>query len=359
MSCVAGRYDEGLGNVIAYLSSVYRENASVFWRMGAPSVREAARSLGWVYHQAHWANGSLWVQSGSWAYPCPWLPIRCLSLYHGYPSTHARTTEVLAFGGHHLLTSYNKYGLMRGAGQTRCGDLLGTAPTGASRVEVLRTAGGTDKIEYGVSGCWYYAMPGSGVFLDVGRTLRADNRSHLGRLLGLHAYNASELHVLSHLHANWTWSDVETEMERRTPWDFDRRIGICLFARRLGYDTVQIADETCTTRRFGGRTKGTAELACLEIVSCSRGCMALRHHRVRESTCVPDEPLYTGWGADRPCACDPSYPLLNCHRTAPHIPRFAHRRTQGEFIMRQLWSLGARCANHVEPYISNISSATQ
>ena len=338
MRCDAKEYSE---KVSAYLSSVYRENASVFGRMSHTDVHTMAQSLGWVYHQAHWTMGNALnanVSNVWWPYECPWMSIKCLSLYTGYKANQTRRTETLASKPPHLLVEYNKYGLMRGAGQQTCHALLDPLTSNRGRVEVLRIAGGIDKYEYGDSGCWYYAMPGSGIFLDLGQTVRARNRAHLGQLLGLDKYNASELSVITRLHHHWTWTDVQAEMERSTAWIFERRIRICKFAARLGYDTVQIVDELCTDSRYTRSAKGGNELGCLEIVSCSAGCTTLPFHRARSSPCIPGEALYTGLHATRPCTCNATYPLLNCHLNAPRVSALAHRRAQGGYIMHQLRS---------------------
>ena len=323
---------------IAYLSSVYRENASAFQHADLEALRS---SLGWVYHQAHWSYSPEVAapnQTG-WPHPPRWLDVRCVAIYSGYPSpldlshTDHEGGDAIFFAVPHLLSLYNAYGFMVGAGQYTCAVLRTSGVPRErirdGRVEVMRSGGGPTKYEQGLSGCWYYAMPGSGIFLDLGRTLVAQNRSHLGELLGLGRLHTTSLHLHTRPPNSKNWTDLQREMERNTPYDFEQRVDICRFARPLGYDTVQLIDESCTSSRFGGRRKHPTEMASLEIVSCHAGCVGLVTRKPRADACIPGEPLFTGVAATRPCLCDEAYPLLNCHRTP--APAGAHPKFRVPF----------------------------
>jgi hypothetical protein len=318
---------------LKYIAGVYRENVS-------NGVVYGENTLGWIYHEAHWSNWVLWNNTAATTRR-PWFEIDHIYIYSGFPGSPFRTAkefdtyDVVAFSPRHLLIGYNPYGFMVGRGQPTCGSIIDLKETG--RLEVLRMGGHMAKIEYGASGCWYYAMKGSGVFLELGRSLVAYGRTHLAQRLRLHEHNASSLHVNTRWHNNWTWVDVQNEINRTTAWQLENRIDICRFAAPLGYDTVQIADETCYSDRYGGRVKASNEMASVEIISCYPGCMHMRtRHTFRESPCIPAEPLFTGFDGTRPCLCDDNYPLLNCHNTPCDTPPFRLQTSQGRFIVRSV-----------------------
>lgn len=146
------------------------------------------------------------------------------------------------------------------------------------------------------------------MYLHTGRSLRASNRSQLLLALGY-------------------------GVERR-PWaEMEPGVLFCAAARRRGFDSIQIVDETCGNAQYraqggwaaGGARKhlrdekrGLVHACYLEIVSCHAGCMALPT-RKHYGACA-DVPLRTGWAASRPCGCNGSLSILNCLLSEPALP---------------------------------------
>ena len=121
-------------------------------------------------------------------------------------------------------------------------------------------------------GCWFYGRArGSGVFVNVSRSLRFLDRTRAARYFGLavpgpgdtaHAYHPGDK----------LW---------------------CTLALQQGYDTIQVAQ----SHRRGS----------YEIVAC-RGC----EHDRNTGVCPPSSlPLIAAGG--RECACDDASSILNCH----------------------------------------------
>lgn len=164
--------------------------------------------------------------------------------------------------------------------------------------------------EGGGHGCWFLGAVGSGVFLHVGRSLRAHNRTELMQRLGLPPPRGGSLY----------FNEMHVE--------------ICTVARQQGYDSLQLYDDVCGHRGFDARRqRENANLrlrhACfLEVVSCHPGCTALPA-RSHFDACV-DAPLATGWAVPvgdplaisptHRCICNNSLTLLNCVGTATDIP---------------------------------------
>ena len=121
---------------IAYVSSVYRENASTFQHADLEALRA---SLGWVYHQAHWSySPEVRLHSP------PWLHVWCVAMYSGYPGilnlshTDFEGGDAIFFAVPHLLSTYNAYGVMVGAGQYTCDGLRsGVGPRARRRAALL------------------------------------------------------------------------------------------------------------------------------------------------------------------------------------------------------------------------------
>lgn len=103
-------------------------------------------------------------------------------------------------------------------------------------------------------GCWFWPVPGSGIFVNVGRSLRAASRGALVAMLGPMQTLMKKSTVMGAVKASSSSGDFEPEI----PGDFaDDRVW-CLRALELGYDSFQIA--------AGG-------LWMLpELVVCSGGC---------------------------------------------------------------------------------------
>tara|TARA_B110001452_G_C15232565_1_gene426872 strand:- start:307 stop:2625 length:2319 start_codon:yes stop_codon:yes gene_type:complete len=162
--------------------------------------------------------------------------------------------------------------------------------------------------EGGAHGCWFLLARGSGIFLNVGRSIRANNRSHLMSTFG-EPLNARELDGYSRNPWLENWHNPRA-----------RYCNLCRMARANGYDSIQFLDELCGNRASHASHKRKARHACfVEVVSCHDACMALPTKSLY-GACVPGLPLRTGWDATQPCACDDAQTLLNCLHSAPELP---------------------------------------
>lgn len=136
-------------------------------------------------------------------------------------------------------------------------------------------------------GCWFFTAKGTGVWANVGRSLRADSREHASALL-----NASAP-VLS------------TDAPRVGNFLLGQDTHWCSRALELGFDSIQVA-----TSHGGGSANF---LGRSELVLCSGPCAT---HANLCGGCPPSGvELRAGLRADRPCVCDPLLPLLNCGRS--------------------------------------------
>ena len=168
-------------------------------------------------------------------------------------------------------------------------------------VEVTRLGGDTpaaDGRPRQGDGCWFLVAKGSGIFVHVGRSLRANSRRQLAEQLQLNL-SKHELNVLSF-----------------NPYLVETRFALCAHARAKGYESMQLWDETCPLRH-----RGMSGAACMhELISCHDACMVARLEadKTQQNTCSPGLPLRTGLHATIPCTCkwSPQYRLLNCEGNA-------------------------------------------
>eukprot|EP01041_Mallomonas_annulata_P012852 gene12852-27094_t len=116
-------------------------------------------------------------------------------------------------------------------------------------------------------GCWFYRFSGSGIFVNVGKTLTGSSRADLFKKL-----NVS--------HTN----------------EFQDRLW-CSRALELGYDSLQV--------NFNGKVF----LPHPELIICTGKCATVTY----DSACPPGVELRTGIKATIPCHCNDSYMLLNCN----------------------------------------------
>ena len=160
------------------------------------------------------------------------------------------------------------------------------------------------------NGCWFFAAPGSGIFLNAGRSLRATTRAEALEALGMvNDTLGSKNHSLASQMVGY-------------PNAFDYA-PFCRRVRALGYDTLQFFEEA----RFGESHRGHREEAHkrgqtrfyqVEVVSCQRGCFDEPGQNVHHHTCT-HLALRTGFDASLPCNCSNRGPMLNCANTQPHI----------------------------------------
>lgn len=169
------------------------------------------------------------------------------------------------------------------------------------------------KREGGALGCWFFAAAGSGVFFNVGRSLRATRREDLTAALNM---TSDVLHQ----------AGVDRRYLELYPYGIDP-LGLCERAAARGYDSLQIWDEDAKghrleTARYPNGLPHLTKLWEHEVVSCNPDCLASApvdaagHDSNGPCTRLP---LRTGVDASRPCACNDARPVLNCDRTAPRL----------------------------------------
>jgi hypothetical protein len=289
----------------SYFQAVYRDPLAASWPNAL--LQRRVDRLEWLYH------GAGAHQRLTCAHPYG----RARASFCG--TAHNRSRHGLVFCTPIKVRNMNWFGFWRPPNaRERCAKAAFPKPkwtADGSWTEVIRIAtravtGGAGAIrrfgEGGGHGCWFLAAKGSGVFLHVGRSIRAHNRSELTHRLGL---NVTAL-------GGWG-----------NPWvEMHPNVRFCDAARSVGYDTIQLLDEGCGNALMAtasiklASTNGQQVLhACyVEIVSCHPGCMALQT-KSHFHACV-DVPLRTGWDATRPCLCNNSATLLNCMGTEAAIP---------------------------------------
>ena len=181
-----------------YFERTYRQDLT---NVDDASLHQRAQSVWWWYH-----GGTLRADPECFMYSTDWSRTMCAR-------AHAKHATLLLPSS--LLTrNFNSFGrwqpvAMPGA----CSTNAFSAPTffpDHRWVEVLRL--GIDFQEGGLYGCWFFASPGSGVFLNLGRSLRATNRSMLAVALQLN------LTAKGRMFLDWN------------PWRFEHA-RICEFAR--------------------------------------------------------------------------------------------------------------------------------
>ena len=156
-------------------------------------------------------------------------------------------------------------------------------------VEVARTRAWRNDVERATFpegskqyGCWFIVARGTGVFVNVRRTLVLQTRS-----------------VVDTAAANLTltpFGTVWNEIPRYVDWQFARG------TRSGGYDSLQILYGN--PHPFGKPTRPVSELILVD-----KGCMSGKEPL--PDACAPVE-ARGGWHADRPCQCVEGRPVMNC-----------------------------------------------
>lgn len=114
-------------------------------------------------------------------------------------------------------------------------------------------------------GCWFYLLRGTGIYVNVGKTLVQYSRYEAMDFLGIKV--------------NFVAADYY----------------FCRNLRNLGYDSLQIFNSHKPYMN--------------ELIICSGECITKKI----TASCVPVE-LRTGWNATKACHCNDTYPILNCNR---------------------------------------------
>ena len=320
-----------------YLASVYRDARLL--HMPEDQVSRALANLTWIYHSGQ-----------------PLFCIRCVVAFADFSNEMLSRSD--RSGATHIALLYkspNLIHVMALFGFLLHSRVPGPQPLAAAAhswdgwasdhawVEVVRLRPTWIVGEGGAFGYWFEVAAGSGVALNVGRSLRAHNRSHLASLLGLNVTDVfarparGDSHVwkqpkFRHNRSAWTADpqlqaqyanvsiDDEAGLRRRYfdiyPWRLETMVDLCKPARARGFDTLQIWAEMCSMDR--------TQAACgIEIVSCHASVLRLpsRQHR---ATCPPGLPLRTGWDHSLECRCNETFSMLNCADTreseVPPIP---------------------------------------
>ena len=270
-----------------YAQRVYREHHSPDNTMPSDLVPNAV----WYYHTAH-----------------SMMRVRCLLNVNQYferarvCSAPLNDTAIVVRVPPNPETNLDWYGFW--LPQSHPGSCAGKHPeqlflADDTWVEVIRIAEAhfhprRRKREGGARGCWFFAAPGSGVFLHTGRSLRAISRSGLAAALNMT------------MPSNWSYG-------------LDQ-LGFCDRAAALGFDTVQLWDD-----KYGERhSRATTKFWEHELISCNRTCLGERDY----GPCTT-LPLRTGIGASKPCMCNSSSAILNCDQTSPMLPPAAERPARG------------------------------
>ena len=143
-------------------------------------------------------------------------------------------------------------------------------------------------------GCFFNVRKGTGVFMNVKRTLVVKNdtdaKDFFARKLGV---------------------DVPDRDDAKFAY-------YCPHALKLGYDTVQITEwvDPWLSRTSWGPSEGGHGVH--QLILCSGKCET----EAVTSSCIPDVEFRTGLKHDKPCECDESIALLNCGNSiAPRMKR--------------------------------------
>lgn len=128
-------------------------------------------------------------------------------------------------------------------------------------------------------GCYFHMLRGTGIYINVGKTLVAMNRTNLYQLLNLSCVDASCLMTPDHV--------------------------LCPAIIALGLDSIQIYNSQ--KERFA------------ELIFCTGNCST---DAVR-TACPPVE-LRTGINATKLCFCNASFPILNCNNKLTDVTDCFH-----------------------------------
>ena len=119
-------------------------------------------------------------------------------------------------------------------------------------------------------GCWFYRLTGSGVFVNVGRTLKMKKRGELNRFLNLNCTEPFSSKLNDTGCNDYYW---------------------CTEALSKGYDSIQLSHWR-------------------EIIICNNKCST----EPVSTTCPPIE-LRGGLNATKSCYCNNDYTFINCNNT--------------------------------------------
>lgn len=167
-------------------------------------------------------------------------------------------------------------------------------------------------------GCWWFAAPGSGIFLRVGRSLRVHNRSELASTLGLnvsdYTHTTESGFIVGRLSRGFPrildTPELRAAYFKKNPWVLEHRGGqsFCPRAVVLGYDTIQVRQEECSW------PQATSGWCYMEVISCHPACTSVGVRKLKLA-CPSGLPLRTGLNASLKCECNNARDIANCERT--------------------------------------------
>jgi len=182
--------------------------------------------------------------------------------------------------------------------------------------------------EGGDRGCWFYRATGSGIFVDVGVSLRARSRDELARLLQLNVSMLFAPPIGPKSPQNLTSVDLAKgahAFRGRGKYMLEQVIQLCTELRARGYDSIQLLDESLHSDESRAGRDAHAHQYEHELISCHGGCTRLPTGTL--ASACPPLPLRTGWNASQECKCEEraspsgtSHQLLNCLGSAPELP---------------------------------------
>eukprot|EP01041_Mallomonas_annulata_P002004 gene2004-3898_t len=140
-------------------------------------------------------------------------------------------------------------------------------------------------------GCWFHRYGGSGIFINVGKTIAAKTRKELMTKLKI------------------------SGCENDNYFNCHREDEFCIAALKQGYDSIQVDlisyDEGHYYANFeigSQRHHGSLKFREPELILCSGKCATVTF----STACPPGVELRTGLDASKPCHCDDSFSTLNC-----------------------------------------------
>jgi hypothetical protein len=210
-----------------YLASVYRDERLL--RLSHATASAMISNLSWVWHAG-----------------VPLLKLRCKSTFKSWrPGTGsvAATTIALLHAKPNLVWRMSQYGVWLASGLPAPLQLMGTGhPAGPSEgvpwrhrgfvadgtwAEVLRLAPTWTVGEGGHFGCWFEMSKGSGIAVQVGRSLRAINRSSLAAQLRINVTQTFERPADGRKGRKHLWQVWSMHGMHFRPAGFDLRDSTC------------------------------------------------------------------------------------------------------------------------------------
>ena len=132
--------------------------------------------------------------------------------------------------------------------------------------------------EGGMKGTWFLSAPGSGIFIDMGKTIQLNSRHEFVKRFAL-----------------------PIALPKSYPFALDYTNLTCVTAQKYGYDTVQ----------FKMRPM-------LEIVNCRKSLTNMKQHL--DDACARPLPLWKDARKRETCKCNNNYPILNCRASEAKPP---------------------------------------